>query len=74
MAQLNRSCTDLPGALVTRLMAWIGHSDFEVRHIPGERHTAAHSLSQKLFIDQDPAEAAKELDIDDFILAELNSL
>ena len=74
VAQLNRSGTDLPGALVTRWIAWIRLFDFEVRHIPGKRHTAADGLSRRPPTDQDLAEAAEEPDIDDFILAELNSL
>ncbi len=44
VAQLNRSDTDLPGALVTQWIAWIQLFDFEVRHIPGQKLTAADGL------------------------------
>jgi hypothetical protein len=33
VAQLNRSASDFPGALVTRWLAWIQVFDFEVRHV-----------------------------------------
>jgi len=45
VAQLNRSATDLPGALVTRWIAYIRLFDFEVRYVPGTKHTAADGLS-----------------------------
>ena len=47
VAQLNRSATDLPGSLVTRWIAYIRLFDFEVRHVPGKKHTAADGLSQR---------------------------
>ena len=74
VAQLNRSGTDLPGALVTRWIAWIQLFDFEVRHIPGRKHSAADGLSRRPPTAADIAEAEAEEDIDDFILAELNCL
>ena len=46
-AQLNRTATDLPGALVTRWLAWIGLFDFEVKHVPGVRNGAADALSRR---------------------------
>jgi len=45
VAQLNRLATDLPGALVTRWIAYIWLFDFEVRHVPGTKHTVADGLS-----------------------------
>ena len=48
--------------------------DFEVRNIPGQKHTAADRLSRRLPTAADIAEAETETCIDDFILAELNSL
>ena len=74
VAQLNQSGTDLPGALVTRWIAWIQLFDFEVRYIPGRKHSAADGLSRKPLTAVDLAEAENEGDIDDFILAELSSL
>ncbi len=74
IAKLIQSGTDLPEALVTRWIAWIQLFDFEVQHIPGRRHTAADGLSGRPPTAADKAEAETEADIDDFILAELNSL
>lgn len=74
IAQLNQSRTDLPGALVIRWIAWIQLFDFEVRHIPGRKHGTADGLSRQPPTAADLAEAKAEEDIDDFILAELNSL
>ncbi len=74
VAQLNQSGTELPRALVTRWIAWIQLFDFEVRHIPGRKHTEADGLSRRPPTIGDKAEAETETDIDDFILEELNSL
>ena len=74
VAQLNRSGTDLPEALVSRWIAWIQFFDFEVQHIPGRNHSTADGLSCRSFTTTDLAEAEAVEDIDDFILAELNSL
>ena len=74
VVQLNQSGTDLHGALVTRWIAWIQLFDFEIRHIPGRKHTAADGLSRRPPTSADMAEAETETEIDDFILVELNSL
>jgi ribonuclease HI len=74
VAQLNRSATDLPGALVTRWIAYIRLFDFVVRHVPGNKHTAADGLSQRPRTESDDIDEANEgLDIDDFIDAEINA-
>jgi hypothetical protein len=73
-AQLNRSGTDLPSALLTRWLAWIRLFDFEVRHVPGNKHTAADGLSRKPRTASDDIDEMYEEDIDDFIAAELNTL
>ena len=72
--QLNRSGTDLPGALVTQWIAWIQLFEFEVWHIPGRKHMVADGFSRRPSTAADIAEAKAEKNIDDFILAELNSL
>jgi RNase H-like domain found in reverse transcriptase/Integrase zinc binding domain/Reverse transcriptase (RNA-dependent DNA polymerase) len=74
VAQLSRAATDLPGALVTRWIAWIRLFDFEVRHIPGKRHTAADGLSRRPRTASDNIDEAHEVDIDDWIMADLNSV
>jgi hypothetical protein len=71
VAQLNRSATDLPGALVTRWIAWIRLFDFTVRHVPGSKHTAADGLLRRPKVE---GEDENEQDVDDFIDAELNSV
>jgi ribonuclease HI len=73
VAQLNRSATDLPGALVTRWIAYIRLFDFTVRHVPGTKHTAADGLSRRLRTESDDIDEANEVDINDFIDAELNA-
>ena len=73
-AQLNRSGTDLPNALLTRWLAWIRLFDFEVRHVPGTKHTAADGLSRRPRTASDDIDEIYEEDIDDFIAAELNTL
>ena len=65
---------DLPGALVTRWIAQIQLFDFEDRHVPGRKYSAADGLFRRPSTTADLVEAEAEIDIDDFILAELNSL
>jgi hypothetical protein len=72
VAQLNRGSSDLPGALVTRWIAWIQLFDFDVRHVPGKEHTAADGLSRRPATVLEEQEAAQEEDIDDFIAAQLS--
>ena len=74
VAQLNRSATDLPGALVTRWLAWIRLFDFDVRHVPGRKHTAADGLSRRPRVLSDVEDLQNEGDIDDFINADLSAL
>ena len=73
VAQLNRSASDVPGALVTRWLAWIALFDFDVRHVSGKKHTAADGLSRRpatILEEEQPLED----DIDEFIAAELWSV
>lgn len=74
VAQLNRSGTDLPGSLLTRWLAWIRLFDFEVKHVPGKKHTAADGLSRRSRTESDRIDEENEVDIDEFIQVELNSL
>ncbi len=74
VAELNRFGTDLPGTLVTKWIVWIRLFDFDVRHILGNKYTAADGLSRRLSTEKDLAEAEFEEDIDNFILAQLNIL
>ena len=70
---MNRSATDLPGALVTRWIAYIRLFDFVVRHVPGNKHTAADGLSRRPRTESDDIDEENEVDIDDFIDAEINA-
>jgi hypothetical protein len=72
VAQLNRSATDLPGALVTRWITYIRLFDFEVCHVLGNKYTAADRLSWRLYTESDNIDKANKVDIDDFIDAEIN--
>src|ERR1700730_1689040 len=73
VAQLNRSATDLPGSLVTRWIAYIRLFDFEVRHVPRGKHAAAVGVSRRPRTESDNIDEANEVDIDDFIDAEINA-
>lgn len=68
--QLNRSATDVPGALVNRWLAWIRLFDFTVKHVPGRRHGAPDGLSRR------PQSVADELeeDVDAAIESELSAV
>jgi hypothetical protein len=70
VAQLNRSASDLPGALTTRWLAWIRLFDFDVRHVSGKKNAVADGLSRM------PERLLKEdrdgEDIEDFIDGELD--
>src|SRR5436190_14929007 len=74
VAQLNRSVTDLPGSLVMRWIAYIRLFDFEVRHMPGKKHTAADGLSRCLQTASDDIDDMYETDLEDLINAELGVL
>ncbi len=71
VAQLSRAATDLPGALVTRWLAWIQLFDFEVRHVKGTKHGAADGLSRRPRQDDDSDD---ELDIDEFVTDQLEAV
>ena len=74
VAQLNQSGTDLPGALVTRWLAYINLFDFDVKHVSGKTHTAADGLSRRPPTAQDLENARNKPDLEDVLDAELNYL
>ena len=45
--QLNLPANDLPGALVTRWIAWIRLFDFDVKHVPGRLNGGPDGLSRR---------------------------
>ena len=68
IAQLQGSATDLPGALVTRWLAWIRQFDFDIVHVPGRRHSAPDGLSRRPpssfdHPDEDEEELEREIDL-----------
>ena len=71
VAQLNRSASDLPGALVTRWIAWIQLFDFDVRHVPGKANMVADGLSRRPLGPLEEEDQDEE-EIEDFIDAELS--
>jgi hypothetical protein len=71
VAQLNRSATDLPGALVTQWLAWIRLFDFEVKHIEGKKNVVADALSRRRPTEAEVEEAENEEDIDEWVTARL---
>jgi hypothetical protein len=74
VAQLNRSATDLPGALVTSWIAWIRLFDFTVRHVPGTKHTAADGLSRRPATQEEELAQRNEQDIDDFVQGQIGCI
>jgi hypothetical protein len=58
--QLNLPANDLPGAMVTRWIAWIRLFDFDVVHVLGKQQTAADGLSRRKGTEEDVAEAEEE--------------
>jgi hypothetical protein len=64
----------LPGALITRWLAWIRLFDFDIRYIPGTKYIAANGLSRRPKTQSDNDDEKYEVDIDDFIDAELSSI
>ena len=66
VAQLNRTATDLPGAVVVRWIAWLRLFDFDVKHVPGNKNTAADGLSRKPATQREIDEAERE-DIEEFL-------
>ena len=73
IAQLQRSASELPGALITRWLAYLATWDFEIAHVSGKKNVVADALSRR------PEEPGweppdkEEEDVDDFIDAALNS-
>jgi hypothetical protein len=67
VAQLNKVASDLPGALVTRWLAWIRMFDFDVKHIAGKKHGAADALSRRPATEKDWEEREMEEDVDEFL-------
>src|SRR5262249_18180574 len=62
--QLNLPASDLPGAAVTRWLAWLRLFDFEVVHVPGERNSGPDALSRRPHAEND-SESDNESDVDD---------
>jgi hypothetical protein len=72
--QLRGAASDLPSALLTRWVAWMQLFDFEVRHIPGTKNTAADGLSRRARHPSDDVDDALQEDIDEWVLAQMDPL
>ena len=70
---MNRSATDLSGVLVTKWIVYIWLFDFEVRHVPGNKHIVVDRLSWKPRTKSDDIDKANEVDINNFINVKLNA-
>jgi len=73
VAQLNRSATNLPRALVTRWIAYIQLFNFIVCHVLGTKHTAVDELSQRPCTKLDNIDKANKVNINNFINTKLNA-
>ncbi len=64
---LNGAMPDLPGAVITRWIAWIRMFDFDPRHVKGKDNAAADALSRRSYTDQDRKETDTEGDFENFV-------
>jgi hypothetical protein len=72
--QLNDSFSSLPGASLTRWVAYIKMFDFEVKHFPGKTNHLADALSRKGEGPSDFVDDQWEGEVDDFIDIQLSLL
>ena len=68
---LNQPRNDLPNVMMTRWLAYIRLFDFDVKHIPGNKNSAADALSRRGRSSEDPEESENEAD--DYFDAQLYS-
>lgn len=59
---------------MTRWLAYINLFDFDVRHVSGKSHTAADGLSRRPSTGKDYKDTEEEIDIEDFLDAELGCI
>jgi hypothetical protein len=71
--QLNRQVTDLPGSLVARWIAWIQLWDFQIRHVPGKKNSAADGLS-RMHCDETNVPTEPEEDVDEWLSNKLGAV
>lgn len=72
--QLRRTVVELPGAQMTRWIAFMLLFDFDVVHVSGKKHTAADALSRRPAAGPDDSGGQKSEDIEDWLDARLSSI
>jgi transposase InsO family protein len=72
--QLNRTASDLPGALVTRWLALLNMWEFEIRHVAGKKNVVADALSRRPTAPGWTPPEEPEDDVEDFIDRHLGAM
>src|SRR5690606_20010179 len=62
--QLNQPSSDLPGALVSRWIAWIRLFDFDIAHVSGTKHQGPDALSRRRQSEQSEEDDDSDQDLD----------
>jgi hypothetical protein len=69
--QLNLPASDLPGAVITRWIAWLRLFDFDVVHVSGEKNSGPDALSRRPRSSDDSDDDEPEDDIEQMIEADM---
>ena len=74
VAQLQRSASEMPGALITRWLAYLNTWDFDIVHVAGKKNVVADALSRRPEPEGWEPPSESEEDVDDLIDSAINSV